>query len=81
MLHAFVGTVAQLHGSGVCLGDINLNNFLYDRASEHDDVDRLRQLIKSDAMPVAVCCSVGALDMILPNTTTEPRDVYADGRE
>lgn len=66
MLHGLVGTVAQLHGSGVCLGDINLNNFLYDRARS------TVTLIDCDSYQVDAGggrlfrCPVGAPDMIPP---------------
>lgn len=66
MLNGLVGTVAQLHGHGVCLGDINLNNFLYDRARS------AVTLIDCDSYQVDAGggmlfrCPVGAPDMIPP---------------
>jgi DNA-binding helix-hairpin-helix protein with protein kinase domain len=65
MLHELVGTVAQLHENGVRLGDINLNNFLYDRARS------AVTLIDCDSYQVEAGgslfrCPVGAPDMIPP---------------
>ncbi len=66
MLHGLVGTIAQLHEHGVRLGDINLNNFLYDRARG------VVTLIDCDSYQVDAGsgrlfrCPVGAPDMIPP---------------
>lgn len=64
-LVAIVKTLGRLHGAGVCLGDINLNNFLYDH------VTSTVTLIDCDSYQVAVNghlfpCLVGAADMIPP---------------
>lgn len=66
MLQELVRTVAQLHENGVCLGDINLNNFLYDRSRG------AVTLIDCDSYQVDAGggrlfrCPVGAPDMIPP---------------
>ncbi|MER2623586.1 MAG: hypothetical protein ABTS22_06570 [Accumulibacter sp.] len=64
-LVAIVRALGRLHGAGVCLGDINLNNFLYDHANG------TVMLIDCDSYQVAVAgrlfpCVVGAADMIPP---------------
>lgn len=64
-LVAIVKALGRLHGAGVCLGDINLNNFLYEHATGEVT------LIDCDSYQVAVegrlfACLVGAPDMIPP---------------
>jgi DNA-binding helix-hairpin-helix protein with protein kinase domain len=64
-LLAIVTTLGRLHHAGVCLGDINLNNFLYDHATG------AVTLIDCDSYQVAIDgrifpCLVGAADMIPP---------------
>ena len=65
LLVAVVRTLGRLHGAGVYLGDINLNNFLYDH------VNGKVTLIDCDSYQVCVDgrlfpCVVGAPDMIPP---------------
>jgi DNA-binding helix-hairpin-helix protein with protein kinase domain len=65
LLTAIVRTLGQLHSAGVCLGDINLNNFLYDYATG------TVTLIDCDSYQVEAGgrmfpCMVGAADMIPP---------------
>jgi DNA-binding helix-hairpin-helix protein with protein kinase domain len=81
-LAAIVRTLGRLHGAGVFLGDINLNNFLYDHGS------RTATLIDCDSYQVTVSgrafpCTVGALDMIPPehhgrNLADVPRTPESD---
>ena len=64
-LVAIIKTLGQLHGAGVCLGDINLNNFLYDHATGTVtliDCDSYQVEVKGHMYP----CLVGAVDMIPP---------------
>lgn len=64
-LAAIVKTLGRLHGAGVCLGDINLNNFLYDHATGTltlIDCDSYQLEVKGSVYP----CLVGAADMIPP---------------
>jgi DNA-binding helix-hairpin-helix protein with protein kinase domain len=65
MLTAIVKTLGGLHGAGVCIGDINLNNFLYDHATGNIaliDCDSYQVAVDGRAYP----CLVGAPDMIPP---------------
>lgn len=64
-LAAIARALGSLHGAGVCLGDINLNNFLYDHATG------TVTLINCDSYQLTVAtktypCIVGAPDMIPP---------------
>jgi DNA-binding helix-hairpin-helix protein with protein kinase domain len=64
-LDTIVNALVSLHRAGVCLGDINLNNFLYDHATGKTT------LIDCDSYQVSVAgksypCLVGAPDMIPP---------------
>lgn len=65
LLVAIVKTLGRLHGAGVFLGDINLNNFLYDQASGTVtliDCDSYQVCVDGRLFP----CVVGAADMIPP---------------
>jgi DNA-binding helix-hairpin-helix protein with protein kinase domain len=65
LLTAIVRAMGSLHGSGVCLGDINLNNFLYDHAKGAVtliDCDSYQLTVATKTYP----CLVGAPDMIPP---------------
>lgn len=64
-LAVIVKAIGCLHDAGVCLGDINPNNFLYDHATGKVS------LIDCDSFQVAVSarvypCLVGAADMVPP---------------
>jgi len=64
-LVAIIKTLGSLHGTGVCLGDINLNNFLYDYATGTVtliDCDSYQVMVEGRLFP----CVVGAADMIPP---------------
>lgn len=64
-LMAIARALFSLHGSGVCLGDINLNNFLYDHATGTVtliDCDSYQITVAAKTYP----CLVGAPDMIPP---------------
>ena len=66
LLHGLVEVVARLHQNSICLGDINLNNFLYDRTP------RVVTFIDCDSYQVDAGdgrlfrCPVGAPDMTPP---------------
>ena len=65
MLVAIIRTLGGLHGAGVCLGDINPNNFLYEHATG------TVALIDCDSYQIKACgrthrCLVNAPDMIAP---------------
>ena len=65
MLVAIVKTLGRLHGTGVYLGDINLNNFLYDQTTGEVmliDCDSYQISVEGRLFP----CVVGAADMIPP---------------
>jgi DNA-binding helix-hairpin-helix protein with protein kinase domain len=65
LLVTIVRTLGSLHGAGVILGDINLNNFLYDPATGAVtliDCDSYQVTAEGRLFP----CVVGAADMIPP---------------
>jgi DNA-binding helix-hairpin-helix protein with protein kinase domain len=65
MLVAVVKAIGRLHGADVYLGDINLNNFIYDHATGMVtliDCDSYQVTVEGRLFP----CVVGAADMIPP---------------
>ena len=65
LLVAIIKTLGRLHGAGVYLGDINLNNFLYDHSTGAVmliDCDSYQISVEDRLFP----CFVGAADMIPP---------------
>ena len=71
MLVSVIKTIGRLHGAGVYLGDINLNNFLFDQTTG------MVTLIDCDSYQVSVegrlfPCVVGAADMIPPEHHGKP---------
>ena len=65
LLVAIMKALGRLHGAGVYLGDINLNNFLYDHATGSVtliDCDSYQVAVEGRLFP----CVVGAADMIPP---------------
>lgn len=64
-LVALIKNLGRLHGAGVCLGDINLNNFLYDHTTGTVtliDCDSYQVEAQGRVFP----CAVGAPDMTPP---------------
>jgi DNA-binding helix-hairpin-helix protein with protein kinase domain len=69
-LVAIVKTLGQMHGMGVCLGDINLNNFLYNHITGTVvliDCDSYQVEVEGHVHP----CLVGTADMLPPEHPVE----------